>query len=90
MQGKLSNHLHLFVFNALLWLCGVTLLFMARDAIAPFTRPNDEGWLDLDLALVLIAYVLLFLLEPTRNRITLHLRKYIRRREKNHRPDTRA
>lgn len=90
MHYKQSSNLRLLMFNALLWLCGVTLLFMVRDLVALFTEPLEEGWLDLDLVLVLIAYVFLFLLRPIRNLINRRLRKRDRHRKDHHGPDTGA
>lgn len=77
MQDKLRPIL----LNALLWLCGVALLFAART----FSGPTDEGWLD--LALVLIAYVLLFLLGPLQKHLHRRLRKRLQRRQNRHRPE---
>lgn len=79
MQYKLSHNLRPLMFNAVLWVVGVTLLFMARNAIERLTGPVEETWLDLDLAVMLGAYVLFFLLEPIRNSISRRLRKYLRR-----------
>ncbi|MGB3127785.1 MAG: hypothetical protein WBB95_28560, partial [Pseudomonas sp.] len=64
MQDKRTTLLQPVLFNSGLWLCAITLLLLARDAVERVTGPVEESWLDLDLALVLIAYVLLFLLEP--------------------------
>ncbi|WP_106803602.1 MULTISPECIES: hypothetical protein [unclassified Pseudomonas] len=79
MQDKLLRPL---LFNAVLWLCGITLLFTVRDIIGRFNAPIDDGLLD--LALVLAAYVLLFLLEPIRCRISRHMRKHLQRRARRH------
>ncbi|MCU1781501.1 hypothetical protein NTD80_01930 [Pseudomonas sp. 13B_2.1_Bac1] len=79
MQDKLLRPL---LFNAVLWLCGITLLFTVRDIIGRFNAPIDDGLLD--LALVLVAYVLLFLLEPIRCRISRHMRKRVQRRARRH------
>lgn len=85
MQHKLSNPLPPLVFNALLWLCGITLLLMLKTMIARLSGAIDDDWMELDLALALSAYVLFFLLEPMRTRIIRHLGKRARRREKRYR-----
>ncbi|OPA85206.1 hypothetical protein BFW87_27620 [Pseudomonas fluorescens] len=85
MRDKLLNPLPPVMFNALLWLCAVTILLMLKNVITPLFEVIDDDWLDLDLAVALCAYVLLFLLEPMRNRINRRLRKRSRRKENRHR-----
>ncbi|WP_455826808.1 hypothetical protein [Pseudomonas graminis] len=77
----MHDKLRPFLLSAVLWLCGVTLLFAARE----LSGPTDNGWLD--LVLVLIAYVLLFLLEPMQKYVYRRQRKRHQRRENRHRPE---
>lgn len=85
MRDKLLNPLPPVMFNTLLWLCAVTILLMLKNVITRLFEVIDDDWLDLDLAVALCAYVLLFLLEPMRNRINRRLRKRSRRKENRHR-----
>ena len=77
MQDKLSTYMHPLLLNALLWVSGVTLLLMSRDVIERIM--GDTSGSSFDLALVLIAYLLLFLLNPMRNWINCRLYKRARR-----------
>ncbi|MBC2380624.1 hypothetical protein HF257_30940 [Pseudomonas sp. WS 5106] len=77
MQDKLSTYMHPLLLNALLWVSGVTLLLMSRDVIERII--GDTSGSSFDLALVLIAYLLLFLLNPMRNWINRRLYKRARR-----------
>ncbi|MBW4793993.1 hypothetical protein [Pseudomonas tolaasii] len=85
MQLKLSNPVPPIVFNAVVWLCGVTLLLLLKNALVAFFEAIDDDSLELNLAMALCAYVLLFLLEPLRNRIDRRLKKRNRRRANRHR-----
>lgn len=78
MQDKPSTGVRPLLLNVLLWVGGVSLLLMIKDTVEQFTAPLGNS--SMDLATVLIAYVLLFLLEPTRNGIHRRLRKHARRR----------
>ncbi len=77
MQDKLSTYMHPLLLNTLLWVSGVTLLLMSRDVIERIM--GDTSGNSFDLALVLIAYLLLFLLNPMRNWINRRLYKRARR-----------
>lgn len=77
MQDKLSMHVHPLLQNALLWVSGVTLLLMSRDVIERITGVTSGS--SFDLAQALIAYLLLFLLNPMRNWIHRRLYKRARR-----------
>lgn len=77
MQHKLSNRARPLFFTVLLWLCGVALLFLIKVGIELFEGPIAETWID--LALVLTAYLLFFLLDPLQTWISHRLRKRARR-----------
>lgn len=77
MQDKLSMYVHPLLLNALLWVLGVTLLLMSRDVIERIAGVTSGS--SFDLTLVLIAYLLLFLLNPMRNWINRRLYKRARR-----------
>ena len=77
MQDKLSTYMHPLLLNALLWVSGVTLLLMSRDVIERIAGVTSGN--SFDLTLVLIAYLLLFLLNPMRNWINRRLYKRARR-----------
>ena len=77
MQDKLSMYVHPLLLNALLWVLGVTLLLMSRDMIERITGVTSGS--SFDLALVLIAYLLLFLLNPMRSWLNRRLYKRARR-----------
>ncbi len=82
MHYKLSNNLRPLLLNALLWLGCVALLFLIKDIVELFSEPIAGTWVD--LTLVLTAYLLFFLLEPTKNAISRRLRKRARRRKPDH------
>lgn len=87
MQDKLPTPLRPQYFNMLLWLAGVILLLATKGIIErTFGSTRDSA---LDLTLVLIAYLLLFLLDPIRARINRRLRKRARRLNTRHSPKTR-
>lgn len=88
MQDNQSNTVRPALLNAVLWLGGVSLLLMCKDAVEQFTGPFGDS--TLDLATVLVAYVLLFLLKPIRTWIDRRLRKHARRRDARLRQRTRA
>ena len=77
MQDKLSMYVHPLLLNALLWVLGVTLLLMSRDVIERIAGVTSGN--SFDLTLVLIAYLLLFLLNPMRYWINRRLYKRARR-----------
>lgn len=77
MQDKLSMYVHPLLLNTLLWVLGVTLLLMSRDVIERITGVTSGS--SFDLPLVLIAYLLLFLLNPMRYWINRRLYKRARR-----------
>ncbi|MEX5510381.1 MULTISPECIES: hypothetical protein [Pseudomonas] len=60
----------------LLWLCSVVLLFVIKNVIELFTGPVAETWVD--LALVLVAYLMFFLLAPLQNWMRRRARKRAR------------
>lgn len=85
MRDTLSLYVRPLFFNLLLWVCGVTLLLMSKNAIE---RVSDSiNGSSLDLALILLAYLLLFLLSPIRAWINRRLYKRGRRHAANHRPN---
>ena len=79
MQHKRSNTMHPLMFNALLCLWGVALLYLAKAVMELFLGAISETWID--LTLVLAAYLLLFVLDPIRTRINRRMRKRARRRQ---------
>ncbi|WLH88034.1 hypothetical protein PSH87_15260 [Pseudomonas sp. FP453] len=78
MQDKPSTGVRPLLLNVLLWVGGVSVLLMIKDAVAQLTGPLGDS--SMDLVTVLMAYLLLFLLEPIRNAIQRRLRKNARRR----------
>ena len=80
MQDKPSTGVRPLLLNVLLWVSGVTLLLMIKDAVEQLTGPLVDS--SMDLVTVLMAYLLLFLLEPIRNAIQRRLRKHARRRQR--------
>ncbi len=80
MHDKPSTGVRPLLLNVLLWLGGVSLLLMIKDAVEQFTGPLGDS--SMDLVTVLMAYLLLFLLEPIRNAIQRRLRKNARRRHR--------
>ena len=80
MQDKPSTGVRPLLLNVLLWLGGVSLLLMIKDAVEQLTGPLGDS--SMDLVTVLMAYLLLFLLEPIRNAIQRRLRKTARRRHR--------
>lgn len=83
MQHKRSNRARSLLFTVMLWLCGVALLFLIKVGIELFEGPIAETWID--LALVLTAYLLFFLLDPLQTWISHRLRKRTRRNSRLHR-----
>lgn len=89
MQGRLSNRVNranrahrvgpLFL-TAVLWLCGVAVLFLVKAAIESVAGPINNTWID--LALVLSAYLFFFLLDPLQNRVSNLLRRRARRKSR--------
>ena len=79
MQHKWSNTMHPLMFNTVLWLCGVALLYLIKALVEVFSGPISETWMD--LTLVLTAYLLLFVLDPIRTRINRRLHKRARRKQ---------
>ncbi|MFC6339995.1 hypothetical protein GIR22_07490 [Pseudomonas sp. CCM 7891] len=77
MQGRFSNRARPLLLTMVLWLCGVALLFLIKAGIELFEGPIAQTWSD--LALVLTAYLLFFLLEPLQTWVTNRLRKRARR-----------
>jgi hypothetical protein len=80
MHDKPSTGVRPLLLNVLLWLGGVSLLLMIKDTVEQLTGPLGDG--SMDLVTVLMAYLLLFLLEPIRNAIQRRLRKNARRRQR--------
>lgn len=87
MHDKLSMNIRPLFLNVLLWAGGVTLLLMSKNVIERMTGFASEN--SLDLALVLIAYLLFFLINPIRTWIHRRLRKRARRHAARHRPEPR-
>jgi hypothetical protein len=77
MQYKLSINVRPLLFNLLLWMGGVALLLLSKSVIEWVTGSTSDG--GLELAMVLAAYLLLFLLNPIRAGIDRRLRKRARR-----------
>ncbi|QHF44655.1 hypothetical protein PspS35_13040 [Pseudomonas sp. S35] len=88
MQDKLSTNMRPWLLNLLLWVCGVTLLLLGKDTIEHVTGSTSDS--SVDLALVLAAYLLLFLLNPIRAWILRRLRKRARRHAARQRPSNTA
>ena len=80
MQDKPSTGVRPLLLNVLLWVGGVSVLLMIKDAVAQLTGPLGDS--SMDLVTVLMAYLLLFLLEPIRNAIQRRQRKNARRRHR--------
>ncbi len=80
MQGRLSNRARPLFLTAVLWLCGVAVLFLVKAAIESVEGPINKTWID--LALVLTAYLFFFLLDPLQNRVSNLLRKRARRKSR--------
>ncbi|MCR4538611.1 hypothetical protein NUV89_09425 [Pseudomonas sp. 18.1.10] len=80
MQDKPSTGVRPLLLNVLLWVAGVSLLLIIKDAVEQLTGPLSDS--SMDLVIVLMAYLLLFLLEPIRNAIQRGLRKKARRRHR--------
>jgi hypothetical protein len=80
MHDKPSTGVRPLLLNVLLWVGGVSLLLMIKDTVERFT--GSLGNSSMDLVTVLMAYLLLFLLEPIRNGIQRRLRKNARRRHR--------
>jgi hypothetical protein len=82
MRHRFSNRARPLLFSVGLWLCGVAVLFLIKAGIQVFEGPIAETWID--LALVLTAYLLFFLLDPLQAWITHRLRKRARRNSRLH------
>lgn len=82
MQGRLSNRARPLCLTAVLWLCGVALLFLIKAVIESVDGPIGETWID--LTLVLAAYLFFFLLAPLQNWISHRSRKRERRKNRSH------
>jgi len=80
MHDKPSTGVRPLLLNVLLWVGGVSLLLMIKDTVEQFT--GSQGNSSIDLVTVLMAYLLLFLLEPIRNGIQRRMRKNARRRHR--------
>lgn len=78
MQDNPSTGVRPLLLNLLLWVGGVSLLLMVNDAMKQWTGPLSDS--PMDLATLLIAYLLLFVVEPIRNGIYRRLCKHARRR----------
>ncbi|MBT2372284.1 hypothetical protein [Pseudomonas fluorescens] len=83
MQHKRSSRARPLLFTLMLWLCGVALLFLIKAGIEWFEGPIAQTWID--LALVLTAYLLFFLLDPLQTWVNHRLRKRARRTSRLHR-----
>lgn len=77
MQYKLSINVRPLLLNLLLWMGGVALLLLSKVMIEWVTGSTSDG--GLELAMVLAAYLLLFLLNPIRAWIDRRLHKRARR-----------
>ena len=80
MHDKSSTGVRPLLLNVLLWVAGVSFLLMIKDTVEQLTGSLGES--SMDLVTVLMAYLLLFLLEPIRNAIQRRLRKNARRRHR--------
>lgn len=85
MHDKQSSTMRPLFVTILLWLCSVVLLFVIKNVIELFTGPVAETWID--LALVLVAYLMFFLLAPVQRWIQRRSRKRARRHVGGHAPD---
>lgn len=85
MHDKQSSPMRPLFVTILLWLCSVVLLFLIKNVIELFTGPVAETWID--LALVLVAYLMFFLLAPVQRWIQRRSRKRARRHVGRHAPD---
>ncbi|MCF5052930.1 hypothetical protein GIW50_09180 [Pseudomonas syringae] len=86
MHDKLSITLRPLCLNIALWAGGVALLLISKDVIEWATGSTRDS--SLELALVLSAYLLLFLLKPIRAGIERQQRKRTRRHAARHRAKT--
>ena len=84
-RDKLSLYVRPWLFNVLLWACGVSLLLVSKDAIKRVSDSISDS--SLDLTLVLSAYLLLFLLSPIRVWTHRRLYKFARRHSVHRRPN---
>ncbi len=80
MQGRLSNRARPLAFTAVLWLCGVAVLFLVKAGVEAVEGPISKTWVD--LTLVLAAYLFFFLLEPLQQWAANRLRKRARRKSR--------
>lgn len=80
MQGRLSNRARPLAFTAVLWLCGVAVLFSIKAAVEAVQGPISKTWVD--LTLVLAAYLFFFLLAPLQQWTANRLRKRARRKSR--------
>ncbi|MRJ23278.1 hypothetical protein FRT60_23565 [Pseudomonas haemolytica] len=78
MQDKPSSNMSPLFVTILLWLCSVVMLFVIKNVIELFTGPVAETWVD--LALVMVAYLMFFLLAPVHS----WLRRRSRKRARHH------
>lgn len=85
MQHKPPSNMRPLFVTILLWLCSVVLLFVIKNVIELYTGPVAETWVD--LALVLAAYLMFFLLAPLQNWMRRRSRKRARRHISNHTSD---
>lgn len=85
MHDKQSSTMRPLFVTILLWLCSVVLLFVIKNVIELFTGPVAETWID--LALVLVAYLMFFLLAPVQRWIQRRSRKRARRHVGGHATD---
>ena len=79
MSEKPSGTVRPILLYVLLWLCGVSLMLMIKDVVEQFTGQLGDD--SMDLATVLVAYVLLFTHKPIRHWNDRRLRKHSRRRQ---------
>lgn len=79
MSEKPSGTVRPTLLYVLLWLCGVSLMLMIKDVVEQFTGQLGDD--SMDLATVLVAYVLLFTLKPIKHWTDRRLRKHERRRQ---------
>jgi uncharacterized membrane protein len=77
MHDKRSSTMRPLFVTILLWLCSVALLFIIKNVIELYTGPVAETWID--LALVLVAYLMFFLLAPLQRWLQRRSRKRARR-----------
>ncbi len=88
MQDKRSSNMRPLFVTILLWLCSVVLLFVIKNVIELFTGPVAETWVD--LALVLVAYLMFFLLAPLQNWMRRRARKRARLHPSAHAADSKS